>query len=339
MWLTEMSDINRNDLDGEFGGYFELSLPDYGDPYPTPYIKYQSARAALRAAIEASNLTHVKLPSYVCDAVIQAAIDSGRTISFYDLNAELLPDLVEDLSENTWLLYVNYFGLCDNQIRSLLRRYPGKRLLIDNTQAFFSCPIRQCVTIYSPRKFVGLPDGGVLHAAHLDVRKPSLEDEGSMERIAHLIIRASEGARAGYSSFLTASRSLENTTPLMMSKVTRRLLSSIDLNVVRERRRANFKLLSEAFDTVNELSWHLDDEAVPLCYPLVLNKDTAPIRNRLADLNIFVPTYWEDARHRIRSDGVEAALLHRCLAIPCDQRYSEQQIVEMIKIIEMEIYR
>ena len=37
-----------------------------------------------------------------------------------------------------------------------------KNLIIDNAQAFFAKPLLGIDTFYSPRKFVGVSDGGIL---------------------------------------------------------------------------------------------------------------------------------------------------------------------------------
>ena len=72
---------------------------------------------------------------------------------------------------------------------------------------------------------------------------------------------------------------------------------------------------------------------------MVLKHDVAPIRRRLAVQGIYVPTYWEDARHRIDTAGIESALLDRCLALPCDQRHTEEHIDRLIGLVTSELQR
>ena len=136
-----------------------------------------------------------------------------------------------------------------------------------------------------------------------------------------------------------ASRTLEDTRPLRMSRLTQRLLSSIDFASVRSRRRDNFRQLSQALRALNEREWPLDAHSVPLCYPLVLKHDVAPIRKRLAVQGIYVPTYWENARHRIDTTSIESALLDRCLALPCDQRHTKEHINRLIGLVTSELQR
>lgn len=320
----------------QMGGYFELAMPIHPDPYPSPFLKYQSARAALRALLEQSKCVCVLLPSYVCDSVIDAVADSGRQVEFYSLDAGLLPNVdPADLGLNTWLLYVNYYGLCDYQTRLVAQRYPASQLVIDNTQALFGWTSPDCATIYSPRKFVGLPDGGLLIAPTKKLEPPEDQDKGSFARMDHLLIRMAEGAQAGYAQFLTAGRSLGNTSPLRMSTITNRLLSGIDFDAVRVRRSSNYKRLATKLGVLNEWDWRENVDVAPLCYPLMLQSDVGALRQWLIARGIFIPTYWEDARGRVEAASIEQRFLCQCLALPCDQRYNHKEIDAMATLIRV----
>jgi hypothetical protein len=314
----------------EIGGFFELALPDFGDPFPSSFLKFQSARSALRALLESSGFERILLPAYICDSVIRAVSDAGRTPVFYRLDERLAPVAPIVVPEDTALLCVNYFGLCDSIVAEIEGDVAPSQLIIDNTQALFAPDSGAFGSIYSPRKFVGLPDGGLLVARDPVIAMPAIEDHGSMTRMEHLLVRMAGTARDGYSSFLASNHSLEDTRPLRMSHLTNRLLRSIDTHAVKSRRRANFARLATAFDPINARRWTLGPACVPLCYPLVVEEDVTDIRKMLADSNIYIPTYWEDARQRIEDGSVEKIMLDNCLALPCDQRYTSALIDRLI---------
>lgn len=317
----------------EIGGFFELALPDFGDSFPSPFMKFQSARSALRAVLESSGFKRVLLPTYICDSVVRAISDAGRSIEFYRLDDRLSPIVPTTLEKDTALLCVNYYGLCDDVVTRMQKEIAPGQLIVDNTQALFSAPTQAFATIYSPRKFVGLPDGGLLATRGPAIIMPRDEDEGSMARMEHLLVRMAGTARDGYSSFLASGHSLEDTRPLQMSRLTSRLLRSIDTHVVRSRRRANFERLAAAFDPINVRQWELDPTCIPLCYPLVTAEDVRDIRKRLADSNIYVPVYWEEARQRIEDGSIEQTMLDKCLALPCDQRCTPAHIDRLIACV------
>lgn len=322
----------------EIGGYFGLSLPDHGNPFPDSFIRFQSGRAALRAALEHCDFQRVMLPAYICDSVVQAVADAGKTVELYELDDHLYPKLSSRaISKEQLLIYVNYFGLCEGNISRLLNSFPPAQLIIDNTQALFEPPTHALATIYSPRKFVGVPDGGLLVATGLDVQPAIHEDGGSIARMSHLLLRLAYSAREGYPSFIEAGNSLCNTKPLRMSRLTARILSSIDMAAVKSQRRQNFCQLAAALNKHNLRNWRLGPETAPLCYPLVSNRNAESLKKNLADQGIYIPTYWRDAEKRIKNDGIERALTTCMLPVPCDQRYSSNQLDRVVQSIISEL--
>lgn len=315
----------------EIGGYFGLELPDYGDFFPDT-LRYQSARAALRAVFECHGIRRVWLPVYVCDSVWRAAEEASVEVCTYQLDDSLYPiNLPETLADGEVMLYVNYFGLRQSAVARLQTQFRSERLIIDNSHALFDPPGRALATVYSPRKFAGLPDGGLLSpSATLQIAEPGQEDQGSYERMKFLLVRMACSAREGYAAFNEARNALNGLPPRSMSRLTRRLMRSIDWPLVGQRRRTNFAVMAGMMDDINGFRWALADGDAPLCYPLVLQGvDVAAIRARLAAQNVFTATYWPDAAPRVRPGSIEAALVHDTLFLPVDQRLDPAQTAEM----------
>jgi len=315
----------------EIGGYFGLDLPDYGDLY-TDAIKYQSGRAAIRAALECNGITHAFIPAYICDSIIKSAVDAGVKVETYDLDEFLYPkQLPRIISSKCVVIYVNYFGLCQNNISRLLEEIPEDQVIIDNSHALYAPETGALATIYSPRKFVGLPDGGLLRASPLlQIRPPTREDIGSFDRMRHLLIRMAYSAREGYVYFDKARQSLNNNYPLAMSGLTKRLMKSIQWNCVAERRRENYNTMSSLLNSLNEYQWDLGENDVPLCYPFTARgQDVRNIKIDLAKKNIFIATYWPDALPRITPKNIEDILINETLFLPIDQRMTCSQVEEV----------
>ncbi len=319
----------------EIGGYFGLDLPNYGDLYPDA-IRFQSARAAIRAVLECNGITRVMMPAYICESIIKSAIDAGVEVETYDLDELLYPkNLPRVLPDKCVILYVNYFGLCQQNINRLLEVIPSDRLIIDNSQALFASHGDVLATIYSPRKFVGLPDGGLLVASPLlKITPPVNEDLGSIERMRYLFIRMAYSAQEGYADFQQARNSLQDTLPLAMSRLTRRLMKSIRWDQVSQRRKENYSVIAEMMDGINDMHWRLGKEQVPLCYPFTLRGyDMTEIKSEFAAQNIFIATYWPDALPRIKGGSLEAALLKETLFLPIDQRLDEVQVASVGRLV------
>ncbi|WP_297476102.1 hypothetical protein [Ferrovum sp.] len=324
-----------NNLREEIGGYFGLDLPEYGALYPQA-VHYQSARSALRAVLECQGIHRVWMPAYVCDSVLRAADAAGIEARTYGLDNSLYPsDLPSTLLDDEVVLYVNYFGLCQSVVKRLQTQYLLEHLIIDNSQALFAPHNGELATIYSPRKFAGLPDGGLLlHSSRLSITVPSVEDQGSFERMKYLLLRTSCSAREGYAAFQEARNSLQNLPPMTMSRLTRRLIRSIDWQQVRSRRRDNFAVIAQRLNPMNAIQWLPTDDDVPLCYPLVLRGiDVAAIKAHLTAQNIFTATYWPDALPRLKPGSIEAALAQDTLFLPVDQRLDPTRMEIFVQYI------
>jgi len=319
----------------EIGGYFGLELPDYGELYADA-IKFQSGRAAIRASLECNGITHVLMPAYICDSIIKSAVDAGVVVETYELDKFLYPlNLPHKLPDKYAVIYVNYFGLCQKNITRLLNEVPNDQLIIDNSHALFSPHTDALATIYSPRKFVGLPDGGILrHSPLLRITPPTEEDNQSFERMEYLLTRMAYSAREGYAGFDRARNSLSDTHPLAMSRLTQRLMKSIAWDKVIERRRENYTIMARMMDALNEMHWALGKNDVPLCYPLSLTGcEVNKIKNELATHNIFTATYWPDALQRVKAESMEAALIKETLFLPIDQRMEHAQVEAVGKLV------
>lgn len=319
----------------EIGGYFGLDIPDYGDLYPDS-IKFQSGRAAMRAVLECNGIKRVMMPAYNCGSIHKAAVDAGVEVETYDLDESLYPkNLPPKLPDQCVVMYVNYFGLSLRNVARLHEAIPADRLIIDNSQALFASHTEALATIYSPRKFAGLPDGGLLMAStSLSITSPIEEDHGSFDRMKHLLVRMAYSAREGYGDFHSARDSIRDTSPLAMSRLTRCLMKSIQWNQVVERRRENYLIMAGMMNSINEMHWTLGENDAPLCYPLTLRgREINKVKKDLAEHNVFTATYWPDAAPRIKVGTIEETLLNETLFLPIDQRLERVQVEEVGRLV------
>ena len=312
------------------GGYFELGLPSMEDYYPDA-LKFQSARAAFFSLLQVGKPSRVWIPSYICDAMISPILRSEIECVFYDIGDQFnISDQIH-LTDDDWLIYVNYFGICSENITRILNRYNTKQIVLDYSQAFFSPPQDTLATIYSPRKFFGVPDGGLLYS-QLQVSEPEIIDTTSLNRMGHLLKRLAEDSpEAGYADFQRAEKSLQNMELRRMSSLTRRLLLSQNFEGIRQKRNDNFRFLHKSLEEFNLLKIHMSDINGPLCYPFFSEKEG--LRKKLIAKRIFVPTYWQDVLARVDKLSFEFKLVKECLPLPIDQRYNFNDLQRIIDII------
>lgn len=312
------------------GGYFELELPRGRTFMYQGALKYQSARAAFLALLRVSKPKRVWMPYYICDAMLAPVRASGTEVRFYSLDKHL--GIADDIALNSAdiLLYVNYFGICSKQVEKVLARFNPSQVVLDFSQAFFAEPPKCLATIYSPRKFFGLPDGGLLFT-DLAIDLPEAVDEGSKNRMHHLVARLGGAAELGYADYQFAETSLNEFEPKRMSQLTERIFGAIDFEAARTQRNKNFHALHANLGGKNFLKADLEDVDGPMCYPYFA--DGHSLGTTLLAERIFIPTYWPDILTKLNIPAFEVELVKRIHPLPCDQRYAIGDMNNICKLL------
>lgn len=270
------------------------------------------------------------MPHYICDSMLAPVKAAGIEICFYSLSEQMgIADSIA-LDSADILLYVNYFGVCSNQVEKVLKKFNPSQVVLDCSQAFFAAPKSCLATIYSPRKFFGLPDGGLLFT-QLDIDLPEAVDESSEKRMRHLIARLGGAAESGYTDYKLAEVSLNKLEPKRMSLLTERILRAIDFEATRIQRNKNFHALHETLNRSNKLGVDLEDVDGPMCYPYF--SDNHSLKTTLLSGRIFIPTYWPDLLVRLDVPVFEEGLVKNIHPLPCDQRYDVGDMDDICKLL------
>lgn len=309
------------------GGYFYLELRD-NSLYHNDAINLNSARNCLEYILLSKNYKHIYIPYYTCDSILEPIIKHNISYHYYNIDINLEPKKLPLLKNDECFLYTNYFGIKDCYTQHLYEIY-GNNLIIDNAQSFYSKPIKGVDTIYSPRKFFGVSDGGYLYC---DKKlKTNFEQDISYNRFSHLIKRIELGANAAFSDFRENDESLSNQPIKEMSKLTKKILASVDYEFIREKRIENFTFLHNNLKLINKLQvGDINDFKCPLVYPLLT--DNVYLKRKLIENKIYVATYWPNVLEWCKKDDFEYYITNQLIALPIDQRYG---INEMKKILEI----
>jgi hypothetical protein len=307
------------------GGYFGLELRK-GCPYHAGAIAVNSGRNALEYILRNKPPTKIYTPHFTCTAIFNKITELGIEVENYHIDESMEPIFnFEKIDRNEAFLYTNYFGLKTRYIQSL--KTPKCRFIIDNAHSFFSPPVNEFESFYSPRKFFGVPDGGYAFCAY----KGNLDQDYSTKRTSHLVMRHDYGAQAGYAAYLENEDLLAKTPIYGMSQLTTRILESIDYIDVAYTRRRNFKKLHDSLCGSNLLSINNDNENVALTYPYLSNN--TKIKNKLLENKIFTATYWTDVIRNSRSSNLERHYAEKIVHLPIDQRYGESDMNRILQHI------
>jgi dTDP-4-amino-4,6-dideoxygalactose transaminase len=310
------------------GGTFALELP-CGGGADIPFdldaaLRFVNARSALRYVLEAREARTVWLPQYACDALSHAA--AGRNIQYYPVTETLEPEegpWQRSVSQTDVVVAIDYFGF--RRWTAALRRLfeDGVYIVEDAAQALFikPSPLAGCI-VYSPRKFVGAPDGGVLISG---LPSPALEAppmEWWSKALASAAYRRQFDAgetddRRWFSLFQESEREAPAGAHRMSDISEAILRNGIDYAPVRRRRVENFRILASALRDF-ALYPALDDDTVPLGFP-VRTRARDRVQRAMAAENIYPAVHWP-------------GLSEELLTLPCDQRCDADDMQRIITI-------
>ena len=309
------------------GGYFSLEL-SMREEYHKDALRLNTARNSLEYILRARKYDKVYLPYYTCDVVLEPFKKLNLSYEFYHINLHLELNDTISLKENEALLYTNYFGLKQRYVEQLAGKY-GSQLIVDNTQAFYAKPLDGIDSFYTCRKFFGVADGAYLYTDKL--LEGGFEQDESFNRMAHLLKRIDLSAEKGFADFRKVDDGLDNQPIREMSKLTQRIMQSIDYEAAVKKRRENFQILQEQLGEKNNLELRLDDDTVPMVYPYLVSLEG--LREKLIENKIFVARYWPNVFDWTSKDDIEYYLANQLQPLPIDQRYGENQMNRIIDII------
>ena len=308
----------------EIGGYFGLECTNTPS-YHKNGVLLNSARNALRYIIKAYHITKIALPYYTCPVVWQAVKEENCTIIPYDIDDNFIPDTI--LDGNMYIVYNNYFGICGKKVETLSKQYPN--LIVDNAQAFYA--LKQGIaSFYSPRKFFGLPDGGIVFCDKKLSQK--LNQSISYDLCAHLLMRHDIPASEGYREFQKNDEALVGRPIELMSNLTQALMKNIDYEYVKNKRIENFIFLHKALKEINKIKIDMSVNDVPMVYPF-RNNDLL-LRSKLLKNKIYVARYWPvDDGVDCMKNSKSQELASSIVPLPIDQRYNLNDMQKILEVI------
>lgn len=304
----------------EIGGYFEIEQTKGNSEYYKDLIGLNTARNALLYILKAKNISKIYIPYFLCDTVYKLCIRENYDFEYYHIDENFKPIFYKKLNDNEYLYLVNYYGQFSNkEILEFKEKF--QNIIVDNVQAFYQKPIKNIDTIYSCRKFFGVPDGAYLSTNKYIIDLPI---DNSEDRTKHLYGRLKDGASKHYQEFKD-NEELFYELPLMrMSNLTHKLLKNIDYVVIKRKREKNFNYLNERLKKINKLK--VKDIEGPYTYPFYTDNGLF-IKKILIENKIYVATLWPNV-----DEGYEKEMAENILPLPCDQRYD---LLDMEKICEL----
>jgi hypothetical protein len=308
------------------GGYFEWEFPSTQSELYAHLPRVNSGRSAFACILRSEHPKKIYMPHYICDSMLEVARLEKIELQKYSVDRQLNPRELPQLKNNEIFFIVNYFSLKSSLIEELAST--GARIVVDNVQAFFDSPLRSTSTLYSPRKFFGVPDGGYYQCVSNSAT--ALQPLKSAENCLHLLKRFESCPEDGYKIYQQNEDWIRSLPPMQMSKITQSILSTVDYDSVRARREENFSYLHRHLGAFNELQIP-GNPLAPISYPLVVSKPG--LREYLQKNRVFVAQYWREIFARCKPESDEVYLSNQLVPLPLDQRYAMTDLEPLVDMV------
>ena len=341
----------------EIGSYFWLEnvveeknsnkswLPKVAD-YSFTFSGRNAIDVAVRDILADHKINTVYAPSYCCVSMLQAFIDRGMMIDFYEVGYKngFFSYEMPKADKNSIVLIMSYFGLETRVAHKMVKEIhnTGAIVIEDASHSLLRSDASSEYSDYvvvALRKWFGIPTGGwVGKKQGKFAEKPSLDSNHAVEeKIAAMKEKKEylEGKVETKENFLLAQAKFENDLihvdrMLKIDDESMRILKGIDIQKVIIQRRRNIEVLLEGLKELECIRLPQIDIStdVPLFLPVFMDtKMRDSLRQYLIDRGIYCPVHWPEVM------GASVGIRANELSLICDQRYSEgdmQAIVDTI---------
>jgi dTDP-4-amino-4,6-dideoxygalactose transaminase len=331
------------------GGMF--GLPDLGrlENQSPPFLTGQEAlfvngRSSIHTLVRSLPPTTVWVPSYLCRSLFRAAWREDGRIRFYEVDYDLaIPSLqwLEDVQECDLVVFIDFFGFPSDLEAMKRARTRGAWVLEDACQALLSrnVGLGADFSVFSPRKFLGVPDGGILRLnCGVDLERSGLESPPAhwwLQTLRASVLRREFDVHGGEELWFELFQGSEDAAPLgrfAMSELSRALLKQcFDYAGIAERRRSNYAVLSEALADL-AIFPKISEDVVPLGFP-VRAPDRDRLRQTLFRHHIYPPVHWPIEGVVPEQFRASHRLAAHILTLPCDQRYESADMERMADLV------
>ncbi|MCI9272521.1 MAG: hypothetical protein HFE39_01010 [Clostridiales bacterium] len=304
-------------------------------------VYYRSGRDALRAIACRYRKTHrrVLLPALCCESMVTPFLDTGYEAAFYSLNREdLTADagrILSDLDEETVFLWMDYFGvtsLSQDALRTIRERVPGAIFVKDRTHDLLEKKNEGVFDylVASVRKWLAIPDGGVLYSKHEmpppgdgDPLFSQLRSEAMKEKSRYLEAGNPEMKQRFREKLGLATKCIDDAKEVAgMSQDAKKMLSAIDFLKIAAVRKENVNALEQAVQGIKGVELLPGQtERSGLYYPVMIRSNRDRVQSGLAERGIYCPVIWPEPEQARGVCPTASYIAGHMLALPCDQRY------------------
>lgn len=325
----------------------------------TKYIVYPSlGRNAISMVLKQLKLLNkvALLPGYTCESVLYPFVYENYEIVCYNFNTDLTINLVDFKSKldefNPSVILVhgfygkNTFLSAKNLIQTA--KDNGCIIIQDDTQTIFSDVEILSADYYlgSIRKWLEIPDGAFVCSSEEFVDVPDSINNYFIELIAEAFRLKSVYSKKmdlqlkrRYKKLYLEAQELIDKDPTIykMADLSKGLLNGYDLTWMKKRRIENFNFLynnlCNRFKSLNPVfSSPVESNICPVYFPLYVDNREV-FQFILSENDIYATIIWPKSKFITGLHENTEFIYNRIIGIPCDQRYSINDMQRVIEVI------
>lgn len=299
----------------------------------------------------------VLLPNYLCESILDSFAINKLNYEFYEIDSNFhidIKDLKKKLTDNSIVFFINYFGFQQSSkvLEELynIKETTNVKIVEDITQSIFNSSDVSDFKIASLRKWFPIPDGAFL-ASDFNLNEHTVKSPYNKFIIKKFVgqvlkkyyLTDNKNREINKQLFLDLLNESEDYIEksnqiLSITELSLEILKKIDLESVKIKRRQNYIYLLNDLLKVKDIDVcfkNLDDSTIPIGFPIITNKRDK-LKNHLINNNIYPPVHW-NLPEVIKENGNEHCIANMIsesiLTIPCDQRYSENDMQYITNVI------
>lgn len=306
-------------------------------------IFLRSGRDSLKVVAREYSDAVVFLPALACDSMILPFKMYGHMVVYYQLYAdysvafENLTLLLKKQKRQVLLLYMNYFGnlsFTDYQLEWIKQQYKNVVFIEDRTHDLIY-PRQNAFlpdyTVASLRKWMNVPDGGLLWTDIAMKQKKFSEDITFSNERRNAQCMRQEYFQSGDESIKSEYRRIFSTVtdqidadllPGRMSSYAFEMARMTDWKRIRNVREKNANVLLNLLGKSKKIRFIQSDFQKSNLYVPILIDNRDAIQKELSFQRIFTTLIWPLNEVQKKCCLVARETEHHMLGIPCDQRYT-----------------
>jgi len=331
------------------GSMFGLQEPCVVERCHAPFldgrtILLANARSGLSFIVDQLKPARVWMPSYLCGVMTATLGLRVAEVRFFGVSRHLAMsslDWTGEVGTGDVVVFIDYFGFPADSTAVARVRKKGAWVVEDAAQALLleSAGTFGDFVLYSPRKWLGVPDGGILRincAAELpgaDLEPPP--SSWWLDSLRASILRREFDLNGGEREWFELFRKCDAggpTRPYSMSRLSCLLLQHcFDYQAIAQSRIENYLFLSGELGDLAVFPG-LVAGVVPLAFPIVVGERDR-VRQALFERDIYPPVHWPIEGVVPKEFAESHQLAAEIMSLPCDQRYDKADMKRIIAVV------